>query len=103
MIEITSVEQLHKWNQNPTSENPVLLEWLLNWIFDDCLRIRDFNLYKEAYMEFVKFTQIREKMSKPEAILRVNNNLDYWRRRASKNEEPFKKYTNKILIKELGV
>lgn len=102
-MKITSLEQLKKWNRDFTDEKPILLEWFLDWFFDDCLKNYNYKFCSEAYDEFLVFTQICEGIGRKHAIERVNSNLIYWYRRASKPIEPFKTFFNRKLVETLGV
>jgi hypothetical protein len=30
---ITSLEKLKQWNDSPTEEKPIVLEWFMDWFF----------------------------------------------------------------------
>ncbi len=78
MIKIKSLQELKNWNNKPTEEKPVLMEWFLDWFFEELLEKDDFEKAKEAREEFIKFTEICEDMNKTEAINRVDGNLQYY-------------------------
>jgi len=105
---IRSLEQLKYWNQNPTKEKPIAMEWFYDGIFDDVLSQDEpgflhkcrgvdkrYELFVECLEQFILMTCICELMSENEATILTLQNLNYWKSRASKSEEPFNTYIEK--------
>lgn len=88
-MKITSLEELKNWNHNPTEEIPVVMEWYMDWIFDEVLEKVDFYLFVDAFDTFVEFTAKAEKITLNKAKKKVIENLCYWGDRANKESEPF--------------
>ena len=59
-IVITSLEQLKDWNSNPTIEKPIVMDWWLDWIIDECPK--EFLNFLDAMEIYYKFTEICEKL-----------------------------------------
>lgn len=104
MIKIESLEELEKWNEDPTEELPYVLEWYMDWIFDECLAKKDYDFFKRGYMAMINCTLLCEKGFKlSQAVDRTNANLRYWYNRASKDSSKFKEFVNKITVELVGV
>ncbi len=101
MKKITSLEQLDKWNSNPTTKKPIVMEWFLDWIIDKCPK--KYLKFKEAMNVFTKFTVICNKQPFPKAFDLVVKNLTYWYARSSKKSKRFKNYFNKLLVEYKGI
>ena len=82
-MQITSLDQLKAWNKNPTKKAPVVLEWFMDWFFEELLDKEKTSEAVEARIVMIEFTRICEKMSWREAADRVDGNFDYWADRAS--------------------
>ncbi len=37
MIRIQNLDDLKKWNSNPTEEKPIVLEWFMDWFFEELI------------------------------------------------------------------
>ena len=96
MIKIVNLKQLKEWNNNPTKEKPIVMEWFLDWIIDECPK--KYADFKDAYDTYVRFTIFCENKSLTEAVELTNSNLKYWYKRASKNSKRFKNHFNKTLV-----
>lgn len=75
---ITTLDQLKDWNKNPTVEKPIVLEWFLDWFFEELLDKGKENEAIEARNVMIEFTEKCENMTKTEAIERVDRNFDYY-------------------------
>lgn len=93
---IKSLEELKHWNLNPTKVLPIVLEWFLDYFFEDLLMNGLQETAKDAYDEMVKFTMICENFNEFQAIHRTINNLEYWADHGTpwrfKLEEFYKKF-----------
>ena len=78
MLYIRSLEDLKKWNNNPTPEKPVVLEWFLLWFFESLLMHNKFEEALDATHTIVKFTEVCEDMTQPQAIDRCLSNFRYF-------------------------
>lgn len=78
MLYIRSLEDLKKWNQEPTTEKPVVLEWFLLWFFESLLMYNKFEEALDAAHTIVKFTEVCENMTQPQAIDRCLSNFIYF-------------------------
>lgn len=100
MINITSLEQLKEWSIDDSEA--VVMDWYLDWIFDEVLKRKQYSEFEEAFDAMVQFTIYYEDFKRIDAFIRTLSNLKYWEDRASKDSNPFRKYVNKIIIKYLG-
>lgn len=91
-MRIQSIQQLKDWNNRyvtghiltkeyDESKWPILLEWFLDWFFEEALMNLD--KAKDAFNEYLKFTYICTKLELDKALERCIHNLDYWYDRAS--------------------
>lgn len=94
---IKSLEKLKEFNKTyegisglPDYRQPILLEWFLDWFFDEALK--DKKLAVEAVKELITFTKICEGMDDIRAYHRSIANLNYWYTRASK-ERTYRSFT----------
>ncbi len=106
-MKITSIDELRDWNDNnfrpPEGEEKVyVLQWWLDWIFDDVLKRKDYNAFKNGMNTFVEFTVIYENKTFHEALMLTFMNLKYWWDRASKDDKPFRGFYNKLLLEYFG-
>jgi len=92
MAKIISLEELKSWNLNPTEENPIVLEWFMDWFFEYCLMKNKHKLSLDAYNTMIEFTRICEKMSFIESKYRVNGNFNYYSGYSSKWGEKWLKF-----------
>ncbi len=81
-IKIESLSELKQWNKNPTKEKPIVLEWLMDWFFEELLDRSEIEKAIEAREVLIEFTMICEKMDRKNAIERVDTNFDYYSGRA---------------------
>jgi hypothetical protein len=77
-LRIKCFNALKHWNNNPTEEKPIVLEWFMDWFFIEVLEKEKMALAVEAREEMIKFTMICEKMERDQAIERTDTNLDYY-------------------------
>lgn len=100
---ITSIQGLKQWNDTyqyndgQIESKPIVLEWFLDWFFDEALD--SITQAKEAFDEMIRFTIICERVNKYEALGTVLSNLNYWYSRASKfnKSSRFKKFKAECL------
>jgi len=78
MIRITSLEQLKQWNSHPTEEKPIVLEWFLDWFFEELLDMGKTEEAIEARNVMIEFSMLCEGMSREEATSRVDSNFDHY-------------------------
>jgi len=74
-MKITSLQQLKDWNRNPTAEAPTVLEWFLDWFFEELVMKNRVGEAKDARQTMIEFTMKCEKMNEQEAIQRVDSNF----------------------------
>lgn len=79
---IRGLMALKRWNNNPTEEKPVVQEWFLDWFFEELLDKGRNEKAIEAREVMIEFTVICEKLTKEQAIERVDTNFDYYSDRA---------------------
>jgi len=103
MKKIRSIEALKEWNENPTKELPIVAEWFYDWIFEECLIFGDYDKFRDAYETMVRFDEICNDHDNIEAKIFINNNLKFWRNRASYDIEPFKTHFNRLVVEYFGV
>jgi hypothetical protein len=84
-LKINTLEDLKKWNNNPTNDEVLVIEWWIDAIFDDALNVPNFHLASQMRDEMIKFTMIYEKMEVNESTKRVDSNISYWNKRSSKD------------------
>lgn len=96
MIRITSLEALKKWNNNPTSDLPIVYEWFLNWFFEDVLMRDKAELAKDAHETHIKFAMICNNFTREQAIERVNINIGYYAGYSSHWQNKLQKYFPKV-------
>lgn len=96
-LKIKDLNSLKEWNKNPTVKKPIVLEWFMDWFFDDVLMKDKKELALDAYNTMIEFTMICEKMSKEQAIDRVHINLGYYSGYSSKWSKKLKKHFPNIL------
>lgn len=77
-MKITSLDELKAWNKNPTEEKPIMLEWFLDWFFEELISKDDTVAAAEAYNAYVEFAILCEDLTSEEAIERVENNLTHY-------------------------
>lgn len=90
-LRIKTIKELESWNNENLfksikirdNEKPIVLEWFLDWFFDEAL-IKDLKLAKRGFDALVEFTVICESLDRDLAVGRVLSNLNYWFNRASK-------------------
>lgn len=75
---ITSLDELKAWNVNPTIEKPVVLEWFMDWFFEELLGKGDTEIALEARNVLIEFVMICEGLTDSEATERVDKNFDYY-------------------------
>ena len=97
---IKSLEELQDWTVG--DGEAVVMDWYLDWIFDEVLTKKNYSKFEEAFDAMVQFTERYEKLKRIDAAVMTIQNLKYWEDRANKNWRPFRKYLNKIIIKYLG-
>jgi len=103
-MEIKSIEELKEYNSEYHSkeekkDNPVfVIEWWGEWIFEQT----KFEDFKGGVDAMVKFTQHYEEVSYYEAVIRTTNNMKYIHNRWSKDDDPFMKNFNKLIIQYFG-
>ena len=78
MIRIQNLDDLKKWISNPTEEKPIVLEWFMDWFFEELIFKNKITEAVEAYNVMIEFTQICEKMNYEDAVQRNLTNLNYW-------------------------
>lgn len=78
MLRINSLDALKKWNDNPTEEKPIVLDWFLNWFFEDLLMKDKYTEALEATEVLVKFTEICESLNTEEAVNICLSNFKYY-------------------------
>lgn len=83
-MRITSLPELKKWNDNPTEEKPIVMEWLFPWFFDELLMKDKFKEARDAYFTYLRFTKICEKLTTDESLERVRVNLGWYADRGHK-------------------
>ena len=69
---------LKRWNKNPTKEKPILLEWFLDWFFEELLDKGNTEKAIEARETLIEFAIICEGITKEKAIERIDTNFDYY-------------------------
>lgn len=72
---IKGLMALKRWNRNPTKEIPVVLEWFLDYFFDQFLMKGRIEKALEAREALIEFCTICEKMNRYEATVRTDNNF----------------------------
>ena len=78
MIRITSLNQLKNWNNKPTKESPIAMEWLIEYFFE-LLDTKNNDIAFDLYNSFIEFTMICEKMNElKDAIYRVQLNIGWY-------------------------
>jgi len=77
-IRIKSLEELKAWNENPTTEAPIVLEWFMDWFFDELLEKSKREEAMYAREALIEFTVICEKMTREAATKRVDSNFNYY-------------------------
>lgn len=106
MIYITTLYDLKKWTDNNRHtfpiEKPCVAQWYYDWIFDQVLLFKNYDMFKDAFRAMVDFTVVCEDMSEQKARHLVEDNLRFWHNRASKPHEPFKKYFNRLIVEMYG-
>lgn len=95
---ITSMEQLNAWNANPTEWKPIVMEWAYDHFFD-CLATNKKREARDLYGALVKFTILAEKMQEQEAIVRTNENLEYFSGYASNWRDRWQEFKRCLEIK----
>jgi hypothetical protein len=79
---ITSLAALRRWNANPTPQLPIMLDWYLDWLFEQVLDVhRDFRLASESLEDFIRFTMICEKADRSIAVTRCVKTLNSYAQR----------------------
>lgn len=78
-LRIESLEDLIKWNNNPTNENVYVIEWVYDYILENI----KLEASSKVRLELIRFTMIYENLSKTSSIDLVDKNLFYWDGRAS--------------------
>lgn len=76
-MEITTLHDLKKWNDNPTEEKPFVIEWFFPWFFE-LLEKDMFKEARDAYFTMVRFTKICEKLNVEDSFDRMNVNLGWY-------------------------
>ena len=84
---ITSLDELKDWNVNPSGK-PIVLEWFMDWFFEELLCKGDTETALEARDVLIEFTVICEGLTKNEATERVDGNFDYYSRYSITMWEP---------------
>jgi len=75
MTKINSLSKLKKWNKNPTTEKPYIVEWFRDY-FEGLLEKGDIKKAYDAFNAIVEFTEKCEKLSKEESLERVSTILN---------------------------
>lgn len=83
--------------ETDTKKHPILLEWFLDWFFDEALN--DLELARKSFNLFVDFTYICTELDQDTSIGRCLGNLNYWYHRASKENKcrKYKKFKKNCL------
>jgi hypothetical protein len=96
---IKSLQELKEWNEANSKgivgPLPVVLEWFMDWFFDDLLIHDKLAEAKEAYQIIIDFGVICNVVTEQQAKSDVDSNLRYWNKRTGKDCED--------KLKEIGV
>lgn len=106
---IRSLQELKDWNlqyavgstyrkEHNESKYPILLEWFLDWFFEEALL--DIHTAGDAFKEYVIFAFICTDLDFDCALGRCLSNLNYWYNRASyynSREKQYRKFKSKYI------
>lgn len=78
MTKITSLKELKDWNKEPTPERPIVLEWFVEWFFEQVLVEKRYSLALRAYCTLIQYDMICRKVSVFRGKVAVDRYLRRW-------------------------